>query len=36
MFADGDAHRFVGCFASQVDLLARFVPVLDKVLLKLA
>jgi hypothetical protein len=29
--SDGDGQRFVELIASQFDLMARFVPVLDKV-----
>lgn len=34
MISDGDGQRFVGCLAAQFDILARFVPVLDDILVK--
>jgi len=34
MFADGDGQRFVACLVTQFDLLARFIPVLNKILCK--
>jgi len=34
MLCDGDGQRFVACLVAQFDILARFVPVLDKLLLK--
>lgn len=32
MLLDGEADRFVGCMVSHLELLARFTPVLDKLL----
>lgn len=34
MLMDGDGRRFVDCIAAHFDLLARFTPVLDKVVAK--
>jgi hypothetical protein len=34
MLLEGDAQRFVDCMVSHIELLARFTPALDKILLK--
>jgi len=34
MLVEGDARRFIDCMVSHIDILAKFTPVLDKILAK--